>query len=58
LAATPIGRKEKVEVLLLLAALANWLHYMFGLSAELTGKQLCRLNRMGNSGEEIQAAVR
>ena len=30
--------KARLEVLLLLAALANWLHYMLGLAAELAGK--------------------
>ena len=73
-------KKGRLEVLLLLAALANWLHYMLGLAAELAGKhrtfqanslktrrvlsfnylgkRLCRLARVGISGEEIQAAVR
>ncbi len=73
-------KKDRLEVLLLLAALANWLHYMLGLAAELAGKhrtfqanslktrrvlsfnylgkRLCRLARVGISGEEIQAAVR
>lgn len=73
-------KKGRLEVLLLLAALANWLHYMLGLAAELVGKhrsfqansvktrrvlsfnylgkRLCRLARVGISGEEIQAAVR
>ena len=72
--------KSRLEVLLLLAALANWLHYMLGVAAELAGKhrsfqanslktrrvlsinylgkRLCRLARVGISGEEIQAAVR
>lgn len=31
-------KKGRLEVLLLLAALANWLHYMLGLAAELAGK--------------------
>lgn len=73
-------KKSRLEVLLLLAALANWLHYILGLAAELAGKhrsfqansvkhrrvlsfnyvgkRLCRLARVGISGEEIQAAVR
>ncbi len=73
-------KKGRLEVLLLLAALANWLHYMLGLAAELAGKhrsfqanslktrrvlsfnylgkRLCRLARVGISGEEIQAAVK
>lgn len=73
-------KKGRLDVLLLLAALANWLHYMLGLAAELSvntgrfranslknrrvlsfnylGKRLCRLARVGISGEEIQAAVR
>ena len=33
-------KRERLEVLLLLAALANWLHYMIGLAAELAGKHL------------------
>lgn len=73
-------KKGRLEVLLLLALLANWLHYMLGLAAELAGihrtfqanslktrrvlsfnylgKRLCRLVRVGISGEESQAAVR
>lgn len=73
-------KKGRLEVLLLLAALASWLHYMLGLAAELAGKhrtfqansvknrrvlsfnylgkRLCRLARVGISGEEIRAAVR
>lgn len=31
-------KKGRLEVLLLLAALANWLHYMIGLAVELAGK--------------------
>lgn len=33
-------KRKRLEVLLLLAALANWLHYMIGLAAELAGKHL------------------
>jgi hypothetical protein len=33
-------KSERLKVLLLLAALANWLHYMIGISAELAGKHL------------------
>ena len=33
-------KRERLEVLLLLAALANWLHYMIGLATELAGKHL------------------
>lgn len=33
-------KRERLEVLLLLAALANWLHYMIGLAAELAKKHL------------------
>ena len=33
-------KKGRLEVLLLLAALANWLHYMLGLAAKLASGQL------------------
>ena len=31
-------KKGRLEVLLLLAALANWLHYMLGLAAKLASR--------------------
>lgn len=31
-------KKERLKVLLLLAALANWLHYMLGLAVEISGQ--------------------
>jgi hypothetical protein len=39
-------KKSRLEVVLLLAALANWLHYMLGLAAELAGKHTGRFKRI------------
>lgn len=38
LAAHQTHKKERLKVLLMLAALANWLHYMLGLAVEISGQ--------------------
>jgi hypothetical protein len=50
-------KNERLKVLLMLAALANWLHYILVLSFNYLGMRLCRLTRLTISTQYIQAAV-